>query len=205
MTIGLCCSQPARRPHLGLTASWCTYGRRFAPRFFPLHLAATRCGSLRLPSSAPVGSFHPTRFCPCWAHWGRRFRLSARYVLPQKASPPASRYHRSNLPICYLAVGWFHAPDSAAAAVRWRTSIPGPGLLGRLTGSSARKADLIWAERERLSGVRDEVELDRIVRYVEQNPVSAGLATNPHYWPWSSAGLAGESACPTVCVSTSQM
>jgi hypothetical protein len=24
-----------------------------------------------LPSSAPVGSFHPTRFCPCWAHWGR--------------------------------------------------------------------------------------------------------------------------------------
>src|SRR5713226_870930 len=71
MTIGLCCSQPARRPHLGLTASWCTYGRRFAPRFFPLHLAATRCGSLRLPSSAPVGSFHPTRFCPCWAHWGR--------------------------------------------------------------------------------------------------------------------------------------
>jgi len=55
---------------------------------------------------------------------------------------------------------------------------------------------LIWAERERLSGVRDEVELDRIVRYVEQNPVSAGLATNPHYWPWSSAGLAGESCLP---------
>ena len=26
--------------------------------------------SLRLPSSAPVGSFHPTRFCPCRAHWG---------------------------------------------------------------------------------------------------------------------------------------
>jgi hypothetical protein len=23
---------------------------------------------LRLPSSAPIGSFHPTRFCPCWAH-----------------------------------------------------------------------------------------------------------------------------------------
>src|SRR5229473_2013496 len=61
---------PARRPHLGLTASWCTYGRRFAPRFFPLRLAATPCGSLQLPSSAPVGSFHPTRFCPCWAHWG---------------------------------------------------------------------------------------------------------------------------------------
>src|SRR5581483_9577377 len=31
----------------------------------------TPCGLLRLPSSVPVGSFHPTRFCPCWAHWGR--------------------------------------------------------------------------------------------------------------------------------------
>jgi hypothetical protein len=23
---------------------------------------------LRLPSSAPIGSFHPTRLCPCWAY-----------------------------------------------------------------------------------------------------------------------------------------
>ena len=62
-------------PASGLTASFCSYGRKFALRFFQLHLAATPCGSLRLPSSAPVGSFHPTRLCPCWAHWGRRFRL----------------------------------------------------------------------------------------------------------------------------------
>jgi hypothetical protein len=54
----------------GLTASFCSYGRKFALRFFQLPLAATPCGSLRLPSSAPVGSFHPTRFCPCRAHWG---------------------------------------------------------------------------------------------------------------------------------------
>jgi hypothetical protein len=38
------------------------------------------------------------------------------------------------------------------------------------------------------------VELARIVRYVEQNPVSAGLVSNPADWPWSSAGFAGESA-----------
>src|SRR6185503_5205610 len=62
-------------PASSLAASSCSYGRGFAIRFFWLHLAATPCGSLRLPSSAPVGSFHPTRFCPCWAHWGRRFRL----------------------------------------------------------------------------------------------------------------------------------
>src|SRR5271156_4734392 len=56
-------------PAPGLTASSCSYGREFATRFFQLHLAATPCASLRLPSSAPIGSFHPIRFCPCWAHW----------------------------------------------------------------------------------------------------------------------------------------
>ena len=62
-------------PAPGLTASSCSYGREFATRCFQLHLAATPCASLRLPSSAPVGSFHPTRFCPCWAH---RVRPSGR-------------------------------------------------------------------------------------------------------------------------------
>ena len=57
-------------PAPGLSAGSCPYGREFAIRFFQLHLAPTPCGSLRLPSPAPVGSFHPTRFCPCWAHWG---------------------------------------------------------------------------------------------------------------------------------------
>ena len=61
-------------PASGLTASFCSYGRKFATRFFQLRLAATPCVSLRLPSSAPIGSFHPTRFCPCWAHWGGRPR-----------------------------------------------------------------------------------------------------------------------------------
>src|SRR5271170_5159968 len=59
-------------PTPGLAADSCSYGREFATRFFQLHLAATPCVSLRLPSSVPVGSFHPTRFCPCRAHWGRR-------------------------------------------------------------------------------------------------------------------------------------
>jgi hypothetical protein len=56
-------------PASGLIASSLVYGREFATRFFQLHLTATPCVSLRLPSSAPIGSFHPIRFCPCWAHW----------------------------------------------------------------------------------------------------------------------------------------
>jgi hypothetical protein len=53
--------------------------------------------------------------------------------------------------------------------------------------------------------VRDEAELDRIVHYVEYNPVSAGLAANPRKWHWSSAGLAGESACPTIGANPREM
>jgi hypothetical protein len=58
-------------PAPGLTAGSCSYGRKFATRFFQLHLAATPCVSLRLSSSTPSRSFHLARFCPCWAHWGR--------------------------------------------------------------------------------------------------------------------------------------
>src|ERR1019366_1320265 len=63
------------------------------------------CVSLRLPSSAPVGSFHPTRFCPCWAHWGglsicapvayRRSRRVARLVTLSLGVPKIKRA-RSN-------------------------------------------------------------------------------------------------------------
>ena len=85
-------------PAPGLTASSCSYGREFATRFFQLRLAATPCVSLRLPSSAPVGSFHPMRFCPCWAHWGRMASCAAvdsapprrNYVSLPPAYPPSA-------------------------------------------------------------------------------------------------------------------
>ena len=72
-------------PAPGLTAGSCSYGRKFATRFFQLHLAVTPCASLRLSSSTPSRSFHLARFCPCWAHWGGQ-------SCPQPAvsRPPAS-------------------------------------------------------------------------------------------------------------------
>src|SRR5277367_3141025 len=65
-------------PAPGLTTVSLYCGREFATRFFRLRLAATPRVSLRLPSSVPIGSFHPIRFCPCWAH---DMRLSAASVL----------------------------------------------------------------------------------------------------------------------------
>ena len=68
MIFGLRCSEAACRPHhaslpvrVPAVESLLSASFSFASR---LRLAV----QLRLPSSAPIGSFHPTRFCPCWAH-----------------------------------------------------------------------------------------------------------------------------------------
>lgn len=36
---------------------------------------------------------------------------------------------------------------------------------------------------------RDQAELMRIINYIEQNPVAAGLVANPEDYPWSSARI----------------
>src|ERR1700693_3636261 len=85
-----------------------------------------------------------------------------------------------------------------------KTSLP--VILRWLKGSAARQANLIpgrtgeafWQDESFDHCVRDAAEMDRLVRYVEYNPVSAGLAANPRSWRWSSVRLAGESACPTI-------
>ena len=44
-----------------------------------------------------------------------------------------------------------------------------------------------WQDESYDHWVRDEEELQRIVLYIEQNPVKAGLCRTPADWPWSSA------------------
>src|SRR5713226_6882013 len=103
MTFGLRCSQPACRPHPASLPVSCSYGRRFATRFFQLHLAATPCVSLRLSSSTPSSSFHLDRFCPCWAHWGR-LEPAAGF------SPQKTEIFRPSGPLCSVPVSQRHLP-----------------------------------------------------------------------------------------------
>jgi putative transposase len=61
--------------------------------------------------------------------------------------------------------------------------------------TSARGANLIlgrsgerfWQAESYDHWVRDIREFDRIVRYIEENPVSAGLVGSAEEWAWSSA------------------
>jgi REP element-mobilizing transposase RayT len=104
----------------------------------------------------------------------------------------------------YELHAWVIMPNHVHVLLRPHAHLP---VITRwLKGSTARHANLIlgrtgqafWQDESFDHRVRDEEELARIVRYVEQNPVSAGLVAAAGDWPWSSAWLSGESACPTA-------
>jgi REP element-mobilizing transposase RayT len=63
-----------------------------------------------------------------------------------------------------------------------------------LKGKTAMEANLLlgrtgafWQHESYDHWVRNEREFNRIVAYIEENPVSAGLAAAVEDWPWSSA------------------
>jgi REP element-mobilizing transposase RayT len=90
-------------------------------------------------------------------------------------------------------------------------------LLGGLKGSTAREANQVlgrtgqpfWQAESYDHWVRDALEFERIVNYIENNPVKAGLVARPEDYLWSSAAepaahdgksavVAGPSACATA-------
>jgi REP element-mobilizing transposase RayT len=64
-------------------------------------------------------------------------------------------------------------------------------------GSTAREANRIlgltgrpfWQDETWDHWVRNTGEFRRITRYIEHNPVTAGLVAEPELWPWSSAAV----------------
>ena len=108
----------------------------------------------------------------------------------------------------YQLRAWVIMPNHVHVLLRPTTSVP--RITRWLKGSTARQANVIlgrtgeafWQDESFDHRVRDEAELDRIVAYIERNPVGAGLAASAAEWPWSSAGLAGGApsgpACPTA-------
>ncbi len=55
----------------------------------------------------------------------------------------------------------------------------------------AQTGQPFWQEESYDRMVRDKTEFDRIARYIENNPVRAGLVSNPEDFPWSSVGQDG--------------
>jgi putative transposase len=69
------------------------------------------------------------------------------------------------------------------------------GLMQSLKRYTAREGNRIlgltgqpfWQDESYDRLLRDGTEFERIARYIERNPVNAGLATAPEDFPWSSA------------------
>jgi REP element-mobilizing transposase RayT len=68
-----------------------------------------------------------------------------------------------------------------------------------LKGYTARCANLVlgrtgrafWQDESFDHWVRNSAEQERIIRYIENNPVTAGLVSKPEDWVWSSAARRG--------------
>ena len=72
---------------------------------------------------------------------------------------------------------------------------PVPKILNLIKGATARDANKIlertgqkfWATESYDHWIRSDSELNHMIRYVERNPVKAGLVEFIEHYPWSSA------------------
>jgi REP element-mobilizing transposase RayT len=73
--------------------------------------------------------------------------------------------------------------------------LPLSRITNGIKGVSARDANRVlgrtgrpfWQDESFDHWVRSAAGMDRIIHYIEWNPVKAGLAAKPDEWPWSSA------------------
>ena len=82
----------------------------------------------------------------------------------------------------HLLIRSLIAPDRLLKSLKGATARAANRLLGR-TGEP------FWQKESYDHYVRSRMEFEKIRRYVESSPVTAGLVQNPADYPWSSAGI----------------
>ncbi len=96
----------------------------------------------------------------------------------------------------YELHAWVIMPNHVHLAITPRVSVP--RILNTLKTASAKRANLLlgrtgqrfWQEESYDHLVRNVEEFGKIARYIENNPVRAGLAASPEEYRWSSAWAA---------------
>jgi REP element-mobilizing transposase RayT len=89
---------------------------------------------------------------------------------------------------------WVIMPNHAHLLYSPVEGFPLKQVMKTLKGSSSYQANRIlgrtgsfWMADYHDRFIRDQVHFDRAVRYIERNPVKAGLCKAEHEWRWSSA------------------
>jgi putative transposase len=98
----------------------------------------------------------------------------------------------------YCVLAWVVMPNHVHLLVEiWQK--PMTELLQNWKGYTARRINRALRRRGKLwqddywdRYIRDEAHYQKIVHYIESNPVKAGLAKTPEQWPFSSARLRDE-------------
>jgi REP element-mobilizing transposase RayT len=99
----------------------------------------------------------------------------------------------------YHLLAWCVMPNHVHVVVETVQGFPLPGLLHSWRSFTANEANKIlkckgvfWMREYFDRFIRDQDQLEAAIRYVEQNPVKAGLVSNPEEWKFSSAGRRGK-------------
>ena len=107
----------------------------------------------------------------------------------------------------YRLLAWTVMPNHVHLVLR--PTHPLPDVMRWLKAATAVRANAVlgrggsafWQREYFDRWLRSEKELAATIRYVERNPVTAGLVTQPEGWPWSSA--AGDPTCFFLSVQAS--
>jgi putative transposase len=102
----------------------------------------------------------------------------------------------------YELCAWVVMPNHVHILILPKVAVP--RMMRWLKGSTARRANQLlgrtgrpfWQDGSYDHYARSPKQRDRIVRYIEENPVSAGLVDSAEDWEWSSAGRQAKALNP---------
>ena len=116
-------------------------------------------------------------------------------MLAPPADAVAGILHRGQVEGRFELGAWVLMPNHLHLLFRPTESLA--SCVARMKGASAREANRLlgtggspfWAKDYFEHRVRDWAQEQRIVRYIEKNPVASGLCATVEDWPWSSASM----------------
>ncbi len=152
------------------------------------------------------GSLPASRYpAPGTLKSGKAFVWTDRYLDAGKAGPlylkqpKIATVVRDSILYCGDKLGYYDLEAWVLMAnhvhlLAWPKASP-TKFMRTLKGYTAREANKIlhrtgepfWQKESYDHWVRSPEELTRIARYIENNPVTAGLVQHPEHYPWSSA------------------
>jgi putative transposase len=107
----------------------------------------------------------------------------------------------------YTLIAYVIMSNHVHIVIQPKTTLP--RITKSIKGFTARKCNEIlgrtgerfWQDESYDHWARNDRELQKIIGYVEKNPVRAGLVASLEDWPWSSASTkynTGKNACATL-------